>query len=179
MSNQENEFLFRPIGVIRTPFEGPEGTPIQGAFSGDARGTVEVGREYAEGLSDLDGFSHVILLFAFDRSRGYALRVTPYLDDVERGVFATRAPRRPNPIGMTVVKLLAVDGPTLHVAGVDMLDGTPLLDIKPYIPVLNPDGEVVCGWLEVRLAARLRGEPLRTVADERFHVDETGEVEDD
>ncbi|MBW1879206.1 MAG: tRNA (N6-threonylcarbamoyladenosine(37)-N6)-methyltransferase TrmO [Deltaproteobacteria bacterium] len=178
MSSHENEFVVRPIGVIHTPFEGAEGTPIQGAFSGDAEGTVEVAAEYADGLSDLEGFSHVILLFAFHRSRGYALRVTPYLDDVLRGVFATRAPRRPNPIGLTVVKLVAVEGHTLRVAGVDMLDGTPLLDIKPYVPALDPRGEVTCGWLETRLEAARRGAPLRTVADERFHLDAEETPED-
>lgn len=166
---REDEFVFRAIGVIRTPFTDAEGTPIQGAFALDAEGTVEVKPEYAEGLKDLEGFSHIVLLYAFHRSEGYALRVTPYMDDARRGLFATRAPRRPNPVGFTVVGLSRVEGGTLHVAGVDMLDGTPLLDIKPYSSTFDEREGVTTGWMTPHLEAQRRGESVRKTADDRFH----------
>jgi tRNA-Thr(GGU) m(6)t(6)A37 methyltransferase TsaA len=109
---------------------------------------VELDPAYEEGLADLDGFSHVILLFGLHRSTGYQLTVTPRLDPAPRGLFATRSPRRPNPIGMTVVRLLAVEGCRLRVQGVDMLDGTPLLDIKPYVSRFDGPSGARAGWLE-------------------------------
>ncbi len=153
----------RPIGVVHSPFREQRGTPIQGALVRHTEGEVEVFEAYREGLADLDGFSHAILLYAFHRSEGYRLRVVPYLDDQPRGLFATRAPRRPNPIGLTVVQLIAVDAAAgrLRIRGVDMLDGSPLLDIKPYVPMFEPGGEIRTGWLA---EARAR-EP---VADDRF-----------
>ena len=156
----------RPIGVIRTPFSARAGTPIQGALAPDVEGTVEVHEEYLEGLTDVDGFSHLILLYLFDQSDGYALRVKPYLDPVERGLFATRAPRRPNPIGLTIVRLLSIEGCRLKVAGVDMLDGTPLLDIKPFVPDFDVRKDVSCGWIDGRRGAD--GELPSVVADGRF-----------
>jgi len=155
--------VFHPIGVVHTPFHRPEGTPVQPVFAGGAEGEVHVDPEYAEGLADLDGFSHVVLLFAFHRAEGFALRVKPYLDDRPRGLFATRAPRRPNPIGMSVVRLLAVEGCVLRVAGVDMLDGTPLLDIKPYVPAFDHHQVERFGWLE-----RTSQHAQQAVSDERF-----------
>ena len=166
---EPDRFVFRPIGVIRTPYAEPAGTPIQGALAAEVPGTVEVDPALADGLADLDGFSHVILLYAFHRSEGFALTVTPYLDDEQRGLFATRAPRRPNPIGLTVVRLRSVEGTTLHVAGVDMLDGTPLLDIKPYTPTFDAPPDPMNGWMATHLDARARGATVRDVADERFH----------
>ena len=138
---------FEPIGVIRTPFAKPEGMPIQPTGARGVRGTVEVLPEFADGLRDLDGFSHVVLLYHFHRSRGYDLSVVPFLDTVERGLFATRAPRRPNAIGLSVVELAAVRGAVLEVVNVDVLDGTPLLDIKPFVPVFDAPTAVRTGWL--------------------------------
>ena len=127
------EFVMRPIGEIHTPFIDKRDTPIQASRSA-ATGQVEVYPAYVNGLRDLDGFSHIILLYAFHRSADYALSVTPFLDDRERGLFATRYPARPNPIGLSIVRLLAVHDHLLDIEGADMLDGTPLLDIKPYVP---------------------------------------------
>jgi len=140
------------IGVIHTPFSGPGDTPRR--IKREDEGTVELDPVHAAGLADLEGFSHLILLFSFHRSEGFDLTVTPRLDSARRGLFATRAPRRPNPIGLTVVRLLAVEGTTLRVRGVDMFDGTPLLDIKPYVPAIDqPEEEVSLGWLGPRLRA--------------------------
>lgn len=144
----EPAFCMRPIGTIRTPFHEPEGMPIQPSGAEGVSGTVEVFAEYAQGLSDLAGFSHVVLLYAFDRSDGYDLMVTPFLDSRARGVFATRAPRRPNPVGLSVVRLVRVEGGILYVENIDVLDSTPLLDIKPYVPSFAAHGPVRIGWLE-------------------------------
>ena len=124
---------FSTIGTIHTSFSQQEGTPIQGIMAPDELGTVEVFEEFQNGLKDIDGFSHIILIYRFHHMRDGKLLVKPYLDTVERGIFATRSPRRPNPLGMTTVRLLRVEGGILHVSGVDMLDGTPLIDIKPYL----------------------------------------------
>lgn len=139
---------YAPIGVIRSPFAEPEEMPIQPTGAAGVTGTVEVFEAFREGLDDLDGFSHVILLYHFHRSRGFALRVVPFLDSRPRGLFATRAPKRPNPIGVSVVALDRVDGGSLHIRNVDILDGTPLLDIKPYVPAFDAPAEVRTGWLE-------------------------------
>lgn len=138
----------QPIGVIRTPFTEAAGTPIQPAGAAGVAGTVELLPAFVAGLQDLDGFSHIILLYLFDRSDGYALQVTPFMDETPRGLFATRAPKRPNPIGLSVVKLDRIAGRVLHVKGVDMLDETPLLDIKPYVPAFDAPSTVRTGWLE-------------------------------
>jgi tRNA (adenine37-N6)-methyltransferase len=141
--------VYQPIGVIRTPFVEGDEIPIQPAFS-QVAGRVEVYAEYAEGLQDIEGFSHIILLYALHRSSGYALLVKPFLDHRSRGVFATRYPRRPNPIGLSVVRLLACHGSTLDVEGIDVLDGTPLLDIKPYVPEFDLMFEARAGWYDNR-----------------------------
>lgn len=143
-----DEFTFKPIGIIRSPFDKPQGTPIQPAAAGDALGQVEVFPEYAEGLKDLDGFDRIWLLYCFDRVGQAKLAVTPFMDDVERGLFATRAPCRPNPIGISSVRLLRVEGNLLHIAELDVLDGTPLLDIKPYAPRMDHYSAARCGWLD-------------------------------
>ena len=139
---------FTPIGTIRSPFTNSEGMPIQPAGAKGVKGSVEVFSAYEDGLQDLGGFSHIILLYLFHRSRGFELKVVPFMDTMLRGVFATRAPRRPNPIGLSVVRLERIEGRVLHVEGVDVLDGTPLLDIKPYIPDFDVQVEVQTGWLE-------------------------------
>ncbi len=158
-----NVVQYTPIGVIRSPFAKPRGAPIQPVAAKDIRGQVEVYPEYAEGLRDLDGFSHVILLYHLHLSQGYDLLTRPFLEEVRRGVFATRAPRRPNPIGLSVVRLERITGATLHILDVDIVDGTPLLDIKPYVPMFQNTNEVRVGWLTGR-----RQEAAVKRADERF-----------
>jgi len=138
-----------PIGIIHTPFTCLEGMPIQPGGARDAIGRVELRPELAPGLADLTGFSHAYLIYCFHKSNGCRLSVIPYMDETPRGLFATRAPKRPNPIGLSVVAVVAVDRNILTVRGIDVLDGTPLLDIKPYAPVFDaPVGPVRSGWLE-------------------------------
>ena len=137
-----------PIGIIRSPFKALEDMPIQPRGAAGIRGTVEVAASFCEGLKDLDGFSHIILLYQFHRSQGYALQVVPFMDTTPRGLFATRAPKRPNPIGLSIVELERVDGNCLHISNVDILDGTPLLDIKPYVPRFDIHQVTRSGWLE-------------------------------
>jgi len=139
---------FNPIGVIHSPFSDPQGMPIQPAGAEGVTGTVEVFEEFRSGLKDLDGFSHVILLYHFHRSRGFRLHVVPFMDSRERGVFAPRAPKRPNAIGLSVVRLNRIEDRILHVENLDVLDGTPLLDIKPYVPEFDAQDEARTGWLE-------------------------------
>jgi tRNA (adenine37-N6)-methyltransferase len=139
---------FEAIGVIHTPFSSPEGMPIQPAGAVGIRGTVTVFPEFHEGLADLEGFSHVYLLYHLDRAGPARMKVTPFLDSVPRGLFATRAPRRPNPIGLSVVRLVGIEGGVLTVENVDILDGTPLLDIKPYVPFFDDHPAERTGWLE-------------------------------
>jgi len=142
------DFRFRQIGVIRTPFDDPSRGPIQPVYAKGVAGRVEVIPEFADGLDDLDGFSHVHLVYVFHRSTETRLRVKPYLQDVERGVFATRAPVRPNPIGLSLVRLVRREGCVLHVEDVDALDGSPLLDIKPYVPRFDVRTDARAGWQE-------------------------------
>jgi tRNA-Thr(GGU) m(6)t(6)A37 methyltransferase TsaA len=141
------DFTCRPIGTIRSPFTQRRGMVIQAAFS-KAEGTVEVHPDYAAGLDDIEGFSHIFLVYWFHESAGYRLQVKPFLDDVEHGLFAVRHPERPNPIGISVVELLEREGNRLRVRGVDVLDGTPLLDIKPFIPDFDHRDGARIGWLE-------------------------------
>jgi tRNA-Thr(GGU) m(6)t(6)A37 methyltransferase TsaA len=138
----------RPIGTVHSPFPDPTGVPIQPSRADGVEGTVEVLPEFEEGLADLDGFSHIILVTWLHRSEGYRLRTVPFLDTEERGLFSTRSPRRPNPIGLSVVRLLGVKGCTLQVADLDLVDGTPVLDIKPYIQEFDERPEFRSGWLE-------------------------------
>jgi len=142
---------FHPIGVIRTPFKEAKGTPIQPTGGRGVQGRVEVAEEYCEGLKDLNGFSHVILLYHFHLTQGHSLTVKPYLDDTTRGVFATRIPGRPNPIGLSGVRLVRIEECTLHIEDVDIVDSTPLLDIKPYVPDFDSKETVEIGWLEKRV----------------------------
>ena len=140
----------KPIGIIHTPFKSKEDAPIQPSRS-NAHGEIEVFKEYEEGLEDIEGFSHIILIYQFHKSEGYSLKVKPYLDNKLRGLFATRAPRRPNQIGLSVVKLLKRKENILFVESIDVLDGTPLLDIKPYVPDFSPKENVTLGWLKGKL----------------------------
>jgi tRNA (adenine37-N6)-methyltransferase len=143
------EFNLKPIGVIHTPFTDKSQTPIQPTRS-QASGQVEVFPEFASGLQDLEDFSHIILLYVFHCSSGYSLQVQPFLDDQLRGLFATRHPCRPNPIGLSIVRLLSRHENILEIEGVDMLDGTPLLDIKPYVPDFDVRTDVKTGWYDRR-----------------------------
>jgi tRNA-Thr(GGU) m(6)t(6)A37 methyltransferase TsaA len=155
--------VYQPIGTIHSPFRDVEGVPIQPAAATGIRGSVEVLPELVEGLQDLDGFSHDGLLYHLHLVRGSRLTVTPFLDSCPRGVFATRAPARPNPIGLSVVKLLGIEGNVLHVENVDIVDGTPLLDIKPYVPEFDHHAVERIGWLE-----QARGQVQAQKADDRF-----------
>lgn len=146
--NTRQPIEYTPIGVIHTPFQHPEGMPIQPSGAAGVRGSVDLDPRYADGLKDLDGFSHLILIYHCHRSEGYDLVVTPFLDQQAHGVFATRAPRRPNPIGLSTVRLLEIRENRLHIENVDMLDGTPLLDIKPAVPEFEPGAPWKLGWLE-------------------------------
>jgi tRNA-Thr(GGU) m(6)t(6)A37 methyltransferase TsaA len=156
------EIVMHPIGVIHTPFTNKSQTPIQSARS-QVIGTVEIFLDFVDGLEDVEGFSHLILLYVFHRSSGYELRVKPYLDDQLRGLFATRHPRRPNPIGISIVRLLKCQGTVLEIEGVDVLDNTPLLDIKPYVPDFDYRPNISIGWLE-----QAKGKVKPSVSDSRF-----------
>ncbi|HEY6570346.1 MAG TPA: tRNA (N6-threonylcarbamoyladenosine(37)-N6)-methyltransferase TrmO [Candidatus Limnocylindrales bacterium] len=137
---------FRPIGVIRTPFSDPAGMPVQAAGATGITGSIELDPAYAEGLADLDGFSHLTLLYYLHRVDAARLTVIPFLDDQPHGVFATRSPARPNPIGLSTVRLVGIEGTTIRIEDVDILDGTPLLDIKPYVPQLDDRADPRIGW---------------------------------
>jgi len=151
---------FKAVGTIRTPFKELSGMPIQASGARGVKGRVELKPEFAGGLQDLEGFSHLILIYCFHLCSGYSLKVKPFLDDRERGVFATRAPRRPNPIGISTVRLEKVEGSILYLEDVDIVDGTPLLDLKPFVPAFDSPEEVQTGWLEgkARRAGKLKSD---------------------
>jgi len=142
-----------PIGTVRSPFTETGQIPKGPGAEHSAEGVLELRAELELGLTDIDGFSHLYVLWVFDRADGYDLMAHPPLDDRPHGVFATRSPRRPNPIGLTVVRLLRREGPRLVVRGVDMLDGTPIVDIKPYLSSVPPE-EILRGWLAEAEARR-------------------------
>jgi len=143
-----HEIKYKPIGIIHSPFKEPKGTPIQPAAAKGIGGKVEVLSEYAEGLKDVEGFSHIILVCHFHLSGKPSLKVKPFMDTQMRGVFATRAPSRPNPIGISIVRLVKIEENILHVQDVDIVDGTPLLDIKPYVGEFDENEVCEIGWLE-------------------------------
>jgi tRNA-Thr(GGU) m(6)t(6)A37 methyltransferase TsaA len=142
---------FKPIGIVHSPFNKVLGVPIQPKAAKGIEGTVEVFAEFADGLTDLDGFSHIILICHFHLAKNYKLKVIPYMDDQQRGVFATRAPSRPNPIGISVVKLNRIENNILYIQDIDIIDGTPLLDIKPYVSEFDSKEDIKIGWLEKRV----------------------------
>ncbi len=145
---------FKPIGIIHSPFKDTKGMPIQPAGAKGIKGTVEIFPEYKDGLQDLDGFSHIMLIFNFHLSKSYKLKVMPYLEDKIRGVFATRAPHRPNQIGLSIVRLDKIEDNILYISNVDIIDGTPLLDIKPFVPefdCFDIDENTKVGWLKRRV----------------------------
>lgn len=139
-----------PIGIIYTPFKEREGMPIQPSGADRIKGTIEIKPKFKDGLRDLDGFSHVILLYHFNKVKDFKLIVKPFMDDKERGVFSTRAPKRPNFIGLSVVKLIKIEGNIIYIENIDVLDGTPLIDIKPLIPDVDFADVNKLGWLEGR-----------------------------
>jgi len=142
-----NKITYKPIGIIHSPFKEVAGMPIQPAGAKGVKGFVEIKPAYAGGLKDLTGFSHIILLYHFHLSKDHSLEVKPFLDDHTHGVFATRSPARPNPIGISVVRLLKIEGRKLRIQNVDVVDGTPLLDIKPYVPEFDAHKARRIGWL--------------------------------
>ncbi|MDD4941171.1 MAG: tRNA (N6-threonylcarbamoyladenosine(37)-N6)-methyltransferase TrmO [Candidatus Omnitrophica bacterium] len=148
----EKEIRLKPIGTIRTPYKESKGIPIQGQFDESVTGTIELLPEYRAGLKDIEGFSHLVLIYYFDRAKGEDLVGTPFLEDEEHGIFAIRSPHRPNHLGFSVVKLISVDGTAITFSGVDMLDNTPLLDIKPYVEYFDARKQVKNGWLEKHFA---------------------------
>ncbi len=153
----------RPIGMIHSPFTTLQNMPIQPAGAGEVRGTVEIFTDYRAGLKDLDGFSHIILIYLFHRSEDFNLEVVPFLDSERRGLFATRAPRRPNPIGLSTVRLDRIENATLFIRNVDIIDGTPLLDIKPHVPDFDSPAAPRIGWL-----AHVPNKVATHRSDERF-----------
>jgi len=155
---------FTVIGLIHSPFKTPAGTPIQAPLADETQGAVEVFPAYVDGLRDVDGFERIWLLYWLDRAPAPQLRVVPFRDEVQRGLFATRAPCRPNPIGLSCVRLIRIKGNLLTIMGVDVLDGTPLLDIKPYVPEFDAFPQSRAGWLQ-------HGGNGRTVANDRFRPD--------
>jgi tRNA-Thr(GGU) m(6)t(6)A37 methyltransferase TsaA len=154
---------YHPIGVIETPFDDREGMPIQAAGGAGIRGRIRLFEEYAPGLKDLDGFSHLFLIYHFHLTRDTQLVVTPFLDTTPRGVFATRSPNHPNPIGISIVRLIEIRGATLEIEDLDMVNGTPLLDIKPHVPAFDHRQPEKLGWLAETGAA-----VTQTRADKRF-----------
>ena len=155
------DILFHPIGTIHSAFKQQEGTPIQSVFAGEAAGWLDLLPAYASALQDLHAFERIWVLYHLDRTTEFKPLVTPYLDTAQHGLFATRSPARPNPIGMSVLRLHSIDGTRVNVIGLDILDGTPLLDIKPYVPDFDAFRPSAAGWFD-RVA---KG---RTRADARF-----------
>ena len=143
-----DEITYRPIGVIHSPFKEPKGTPIQPPGARGVEGSVELFPEYVEGLKDLDGFSHILLIYHFHLAKRPSLLTKPFMDDQSRGIFAIRAPSRPNPSGLSGVRLVVIEENIVCIQDVDIIDGTPLLDIKPYVPEFDPRDVEKRGWLE-------------------------------
>lgn len=156
-------FSYTPIGTIHSPFTEPAGMPIQPAGATGVRGTILIDEQFREGLRDLSGFSRIILIYAFHRSQGYELEVIPFLDTLPHGVFATRAPRRPNAIGLSIVRLISVNDYELVIEDIDVVDGTPLLDIKPYVPEFDCYPDERSGWF-----AGCKERVVTVRADRRF-----------
>jgi tRNA-Thr(GGU) m(6)t(6)A37 methyltransferase TsaA len=158
------QIIFHPIGTIHTPFKTLENMPIQPVGAKGVKATIELKNEFIDGLKDLEQFSHIILLYHFHQSEGYKLKVTPFMDTEERGLFSTRAPRRPNGIGMSIVRLIEIENNILHIEDVDILDGTPLVDIKPFFSQFDNRVEAKSGWLEEKWKER----NLKIKSDKRF-----------
>lgn len=157
------EIIYRPIGIIHSPFNRLEDMPIQPTSDVSGSGFVEIFPDFADGLKDLEGFSHIYLLYHFHQVRQSNLIVAPFLDREPRGVFATRAPSRPNPLGLSLVELVRVESNLIYVERLDVLNGTPLLDVKPYVPEFEQTHDVRIGWLE-----QVKGQVRTQKSDARF-----------
>jgi len=155
--------IYKPIGIIHTPYTTIEGVPIQPSAAKGIRGYIIVNEEYVEGLSDLDGFSHLYLLYHLHLSKSFKLKVVPFLDDRQRGIFSTRAPKRPNPIGLSLVKLNKIESNRLEIENIDIVNGTPLLDIKPYVLEMHEVSGYRIGWL-----SKYKKEMKSKKSDNRF-----------
>jgi len=160
----------KTIGIIHSPYTEQEGTPIQPSAASGVRGSIEVFPEYMDGLDGLEGFDRIWVLYVCHKAGPVRLKVRPYLDDNEHGVFATRSPSRPNPVGISCLRLISRDGKILHVEDIDVLDGTPLIDIKPYVPAFDVFAVERTGWLDGKKAGD-------TTADGRFSVNPTAHNE--
>ena len=147
-----NQITMQPIGVIHSPYEEITGTPIQGAFDDKVEAWVELKDEYATGLKHLDGFSHAILIYHFHKSQREEMEGRPFLEQDRHGIFAVRSPHRPNHIGMSVVRIKSIEANRMCFTQVDVLDGTPLLDIKPYVKYFDSRDDAVSGWLDKHFA---------------------------
>lgn len=156
------EIIFKPIGYLVTPFETPDEMPIQPCSKIASAGHAVIAEKYLAGLKDLESFSHVLLIYHFHKITKVAMLVRPFLDQEERGVFATRAPVRPNAIGVSIAKLIRIEGNKLYFQNLDMLNGTPLLDIKPYVPEFDRPENPTSGWLN---AVK---DPSAGASDQRF-----------
>jgi tRNA (adenine37-N6)-methyltransferase len=142
------QIIINPIGIIHTPFTDIKDMPIQPFVAEGVKAYIELFPEFVEGLTDLSGFSHISLIYQFHKIKGYNLMVKPFMDNVEHGIFATRSPKRPNAIGLSTVKLLSIEGNIIHIEMVDMLNGTPLIDIKPFYSKFDNRLNTQSGWLE-------------------------------
>ncbi len=143
-----DDIIYKPIGIIHSPFKKPEGTPIQSSTCKYIKGTVEIFPEYVKGLKDLEGFSHIILLYHFHLVKKTSLLAKPFMDDKIHGIFSIRGPSRPNPLGFSIVQLIKVKDNILYIRELDILDGTPLLDIKPYVAKFDQRKKIKIGWME-------------------------------
>ena len=142
---------YHPIGIIHSNYKKKEGMPIQGSLSKNSKGRIEIFTKYQEGLKELEGFSHIIIIYHFHLSKGFSLLTMPFLEDIEHGIFACRAPKRPNPIGISIAKLEKVVGNIIYISECDIIDGTPLLDIKPYVSKFDIRSNVRDGWMQRKL----------------------------
>jgi tRNA-Thr(GGU) m(6)t(6)A37 methyltransferase TsaA len=155
---------YKQIGTIYSPFENKEGMPIQAISANGIKGKIEINKDLEEGLYGLDGFSHILLIYSFHKSEGFDLKTKPFLSNKFFGVFATRAPKRPNAIGISVVKMLRINNNIIEIENVDVLNGTPLLDIKPYVPEFDIHKAEKIGWLENKVS-----EIAQKKSDTRFN----------
>ena len=158
-----DKIVYRPIGIIHSPFKTIDGIPIQPAAASGIQGEVSVDKEYSGGLKSLAEFSHIILIYHFHLTNGYKLEVIPFMDDVEQGLFATRAPGRPNPIGVSIVKLKSILDNVIKVENIDVIDGTPLLDIKPYVSWFDNVNDEKNGWV-----SKHKNDIISMKSDKRF-----------
>lgn len=159
-----NQIVYKPIGYIQTPFQRPENMPIQPSAAEGTTGKVVLYHDFTAGLKDLEGFSHAYLIYHLHLSKGFSLQVIPFLDKKPRGLFATRAPKRPNPIGISIVQIERIENNVIHISNIDMVNNTPLLDIKPFIPNFDNPEKVKTGWF-----AKVSSNFPKRKSDNRFN----------